>query len=104
MARDKVNARAWRTEDGRKKKLLVIESLGGGCLNCGKEATRENMVCFDFHHIKQEEKSLQVTSLITGGYSLEKIMEEASKCVLFCACCHRLYHQEHGYNNFKEVI
>ena len=97
MARDKVNARAWRTEDGRKKKLLVIESLGGGCLNCGKEATRENMVCFDFHHIIKEDKVDSLGNMLAAARPLEVILEEASKCVLYCACCHRLHHQKYGY-------
>ena len=104
MARDRDNLKEWKIKTATKKKMIAMETLGGECISCGKEPTEDTTVCFDFHHIKQEDRDCTVTSLLVGGYSLDRVLEEADKCVLLCACCHRLYHKKHGYNNFKEQI
>ena len=42
----------------------------------------------DFHHVR--DKSFQLTNFYTK--SLEALKEEADKCVLLCANCHREVH------------
>ena len=80
-----------------KMQLELIEVLGGECQDCKKKATIDNMVCFDFHHVNKEEKEAKVSDLLAQSRPFEIIKEEASKCVLLCACCHRLHHQKYGY-------
>ena len=73
----------------------AIQYLGGKCVSCGKEADMRNKVCFDFHHTRDKQE--RVAKLLADGRPLRIILEEADKCILLCACCHRLHHQEHGY-------
>lgn len=75
----------------------AIQSLGGECEGCGIKATEENMVIFDFHHIHKDTKVDNISNLLAKSKSLLIIMEEASKCILFCSNCHRLHHKKHGY-------
>ena len=79
------------------RQLSLIKRLGGKCTHCDKEATEDNMVCFDFHHTDKETKIERISELIAQSRPYKVIEEEADKCILLCACCHRLHHQEHGY-------
>jgi hypothetical protein len=74
----------------------AVQMLGGKCEGCDKEATRDTMVCFDFHHTDKTTKVANVSNIIKTK-TLAKVLEEAEKCILFCACCHRLHHQKYGY-------
>jgi len=89
--------RAERKRRSTKRQLELIEMLGGECRDCKKEANINTMVCFDFHHINKEEKVAAVSELLAASRPLRVILEEAEKCVLLCACCHRLHHQKYGY-------
>jgi len=80
-----------------KMQLELIEMLGGECRDCKKEANVDTMVCFDFHHINKEEKVAAVSDLLANSRPFKVIKEEAMKCVLLCACCHRLHHHKYGY-------
>lgn len=75
----------------------AVQRLGGKCEGCGKEATIETMVCFDFHHINKEDKNDSVANMLASARPLSILLEEVDKCILFCACCHRLHHQKYGY-------
>ena len=80
-----------------KMQLKLIERLGSKCTHCDKAANIDTMVCFDFHHINKERKEAAISELIAQSRPYKVIEEEADKCILLCACCHRLHHQEHGY-------
>tara|TARA_Y100000996_G_scaffold387469_1_gene346285 strand:- start:348 stop:626 length:279 start_codon:yes stop_codon:yes gene_type:complete len=69
------------------------------CADCGKEFPD---VCMDFHHLDESAK-LDAIKARAGNrsmlwtlckYSRERIDEELNKCVVLCACCHRIRH--HG--------
>ena len=75
------------------RKLYSIEYKGGKCEDCGIIATMENRSIFDFHHLEPSTKKNEVTELQTK--SIEKLKEELDKCVLLCANCHRLRHQNY---------
>jgi len=76
----------------------AIQSLGGSCEGCGKVVTKDTMVCFDFHHTQDNKREGELTmSHIIQRNSLSIILKEATKCILFCACCHRLHHKKYGY-------
>jgi len=73
----------------RNKKWILIQMLGSKCKNCGLKATEENSCVFDFHHI--EEKSFGLAPFTRSMRSLE---QEAKKCIILCANCHRMEHKE----------
>ena len=79
----KQQERAWS------RKLELIKMMGGECSRCGY---KENIAALDFHHLNPEEKSFQLDARHLSNTHMEKIMEEAKKCVLLCANCHREIH------------
>jgi hypothetical protein len=97
MARDRNKLKEWKKASAIKKQMLAVEMLGGRCDTCDKEVTEDTLVCFDFHHLDNTDKDATIGALLTGGYSLKKVLEEAQKCVIMCACCHRLHHKEYGF-------
>lgn len=48
--------------------------------------------CLDLHHLDPAEKESAVSDLVGHGSSWETIMEEVSKCVILCRCCHAKVH------------
>ena len=60
---------------------------GLDCQSCGEG----HPACLDFHHRNPEEKELNIAHA-TGGYRIEAIMNEISKCDVLCANCHRKLH------------
>ena len=77
--------------------LKLIERLGGKCTNCNKIVTKDNMVCFDFHHVNKEDKESAISNMLAESKPYKIIEKEADKCILLCACCHRLHHHINGY-------
>lgn len=67
----------------RMKEILVAEA-GGACELCGYDRCAGAL---QFHHRDPAQKQFQLGS---GGLtrSLERLREEAEKCVLLCANCH----------------
>ncbi len=76
------------TERRRKLKLMLVEYKGGQCVTCGY---KKCVWAFDLHHIdgSTKEFGLSVRGLTR---SWEKLKEEADKCILVCANCHREIH------------
>jgi len=94
------NIQRYKSKAKRQKRYQweAIQLLGGKCEACGKEATDDTMVCFDFHHKDDNKREGDITmSHIIQQKTLKVVLEEAEKCILFCACCHRLHHQKYGY-------
>lgn len=61
-------------------KQAFINSHGGHCVICGYSKSSEAL---DFHHVNRSDKNGKIRTI-----------EEADKCVLLCANCHREHH--HG--------
>lgn len=59
------------------------------CFRCGNSYPP---VAMDFHHPISDDKIKKVSALRTVG--LKRIQEEIDKCVLLCAICHRITHEE----------
>lgn len=59
------------------------------CSVCGESDYR----CLDFHHRNQSEKESEVSTM-SYYMSFEKVINEASKCDVLCANCHRKLHRE----------
>jgi hypothetical protein len=81
--KDKVNQRI-RTSYQEKKNILVAE-FGGKCQRCG---WNEHTAGLDFDHLDPTQKKYGV---LRGNRSLDAAREEAKKCRLLCANCHRIW-------------
>ncbi len=71
----------------QRRKLLLINLRGNACERCGYDR------CVDalhFHHLDPSQKEYRLSSGNTR--SLEKDLEEVSKCMLVCANCHAEIH------------
>lgn len=55
------------------------------CVDCGESDTR----VLDFDHVIGK-KVANVSDLVNGSYSIEKIKEEIRKCEIRCSNCHRI--------------
>lgn len=74
---------------GRKRKLELIKQMGGGCSSCGYN---KNTAALDFHHVDESTKSFQLDLRSLSNRTMSKIKNEANKCILLCANCHREHH------------
>lgn len=68
--------------------LKAKQLLGGKCSKCGYDKCEEAL---EFHHKDPTQKDFAI-----GGSPLsrKKIFNEAKKCILLCANCHRELHKE----------
>ena len=71
------------------KRNAAVEHLGARCMDCGNTFP---YACYDFHHTDPTKKDDCVANYIRNNRKLEVILEEASKCELLCANCHRIRH------------
>ncbi len=76
------------TERRRRLKVMLVEYKGGQCAICGYSRTPWAL---DLHHVDPKSKSfgLSVKGLTR---SWDKLKQEADKCMLICANCHRETH------------
>ena len=78
-----------------KKRNTVIKNIaceyiakylkGHPCVDCGEK----DILVLEFDHKNRAIKSNEVSSIIRGFSSVEKVMEEVAKCDVRCANCHR---------------
>lgn len=62
------------------RRTLLIDLLGGSCVNCG---TTDNI---EFDHVFREEMQFRIgTALLMR---LDKLLKELQKCQLLCHKCH----------------
>ena len=73
----------WR----RHTKQKLVEALGSCCQIC--KYNKCNQV-LELHHIDSNEKDFHMSQM--NRKSWDKIVVEASKCILLCANCHREVH------------
>jgi hypothetical protein len=64
-------------------RAILIEEAGGRCAACGYSA---HHAALQFHHLDPTSKAFTLRDGDTR--SLERMREEARKCVLLCANCH----------------
>jgi len=91
--------------DESKKILLDIKSISG-CEQC---SYNEYNGALDFHHLKDKDKNFNIGSIRLCENSCdevkEKILEEANKCIVLCANCHRdLHFDKEKFKKYKEDI
>lgn len=73
----------------KKRKKDLISLFNSRCCICGFDAFQEAL---EFHHIDPSKKSFSLTDSRAVTKALDKQLEEARKCVLLCANCHRGIH------------
>lgn len=78
-----VSARSDNRFGGRE--FMAQVKLQSGCVDCGYN---EYACALDFDHRPGETKTRNIASMV--GFSLDKIIEEMSKCDVVCANCHRI--------------
>lgn len=72
LARDRT--RAWRTEYFKTHP----------CVDCGED----DPIVLDFDHVKGE-KLFDISKAVYAGYPTQTLEDEAAKCQVRCANCHR---------------
>ncbi len=84
----------------RKVKSTLVKERGGKCERCGYNKC---IWALDFHHI---DPSTKLFSMSSGGFTIaiDRFREEAKKCELVCANCHReIEHKVRG-NSVVEFL
>ena len=82
----------------REVKVEAIRYKGAECSKCGlgfQEGLNDSL--FEFHHLDPSSKDFAVTE--ARAKTLDQIKSELDKCILVCANCHRLIHQEEWRKN-----
>jgi len=67
-------------------KTQLVEKMGGKCSACNGVF---HISVYDFHHMHDKKDSISTMLL---NCSEEEIFQEAAKCILLCANCHRIHH------------
>lgn len=71
-------------ERRRKVKEILVQEHGGSCRMCGY---KKYMGALHFHHLNPKEKRMEL-SVRGMTLGIDKLREEANKCILLCANCH----------------
>ena len=89
---------------GLKRKLEMIQFLGGCCNQC---KYNKNMSALEFHHLDPSKKDFQLDVRKIANTNLESLKKELDKCILLCANCHREKHNpgldKSNYDNLLKV-
>lgn len=78
------HVKAWR----KRVKSMLVTAFGGQCGCCAYSACNDAL---EFHHLDPSVKDTGISSWIKA-VSFPRLAEEAKKCVLLCANCHREVH------------
>lgn len=80
-------------------KLALMSGFGDKCQMCHNSFPPE---VYEFHHINPEEKEFGIASMGQSRSQL-RIANEAEKCAMLCANCHRLVeHSQKGLFSLKK--
>ena len=66
-------------------KLALVEAFDHKCCYCG---IKDDVVIYDFHHLDPQQKLFGIAEASTT-HSRQAYADEAKKCVMLCANCHR---------------
>lgn len=62
------------------------------CSQCGEN----HPACLQFHHREPSTKEMSLADAVRRGWSRERILAEAAKCLVLCANCHMKHHASEG--------
>ena len=89
-------------ERALKRKIELIAYKGGCCEKCGYD---KNVAALDFHHLNPNEKSFQLDARHLSNTHIDKLKQEANKCILVCANCHReIHNSKYDKNNIDNLL
>ncbi len=82
--------KAKRRERDRASRKAVLAALRlykaeRGCVDCGEQ----DPIVLEFDHRDEAEKQLTLAEATARGWSLVRVLQEAAKCDIRCANCHR---------------
>lgn len=78
-----------------RKRTILAAMRQSACSRCGFEPqTDAELSVLDFHHVDPADKAFEISPSSTR--SLDSLIEEARKCQILCANCHRIEHYESG--------
>lgn len=77
-----------------RRKLKLIEMLGGKCAKCGYAG---NIAALHFHHQGLEPKEFKLDLRVLSNKRWNLILKEVSKCLLLCSNCHAEEHNPELY-------
>ena len=82
----------------RNKKVELIQAIGNKCQgdNCNIEYDGTNVALFQFHHIDPQTKLFQFSGSNLIDHTWNEVLDEASKCKLLCANCHKKIHSRNS--------
>ena len=83
----KINSKEYYKFRRASVKQILIDLKGGKCEICGYNKSNNAL---EFHHINPLEKEFNISH---SSAKLSSLKEEASKCMLLCANCHREIHE-----------
>jgi hypothetical protein len=98
LNRDKAPSNSLESQRRQKNKIrarnraLLQEMFGRRCAHCHQAYP---FSVFDYHHIDPTQKKKAISRMIPYA-SAERLREEAKKCIMLCANCHRLHHHPAG--------
>lgn len=105
LERARESRRKWYKNNSTKAKAKVRErqkdlalwlknykSSGLSCRECGES----HPATLDFHHRDASQKVSSIRTMITNGYSRERVLAEIEKCDVLCSNCHRKIHWGRG--------
>lgn len=81
------------TERGKRKKLQILLEKGCRCSKCGYD---KNMTALCFHHVNADEKSFDLDVRNFAAFNIDRLREEANKCIILCHNCHMELHHADG--------
>ena len=81
----------------KKLKSALVYAFGSKCCCCQHSFEDE---LYDFHHKNPKEKSFAIGNARTS-HTKQEILDEAKKCCMVCANCHRRI--EYGYININDI-
>ena len=73
--------------DRLRLKRKLVDLLGGKCIDCGYSA---HLAALDFDHVDPKTKTSNIGPLLGKQRDVSIIYNEARKCVVRCANCHRI--------------
>ena len=107
--KDPETRKAYHKEQGRKyylankDKVIALSKINRAVGKARWDTFKRTLKCtkceqnhpaaLDFHHTDPSEKENIVSNLVSEG-RFAAAMEEAQKCIVLCANCHRIHHYE----------
>lgn len=83
-----------------KEKLIAYK--GNKCADCEYVFDGKNHTVFDLHHLNPYDKDFEISKLI-GNRAWQSVLNEADKCDMLCANCHRLRHSKEEDEKLDEI-